>query len=157
MSKATIEKTLAENAFFAGLDAGAVDFLSKHAKERTVKGGEVLFRQGQHADKFYLVRSGRITVEIPAVYGPSMEIQNLGQGEVLGWSWFIEPYDWDFQARTEEDTELLEFDGDGVLQHCEDNASFGYEVLKRFTRLMSDRLTAARQRMMDTFSPTGFA
>ena len=75
-------------------------------------------------------------MEIPAVYGPSMEIQNLGEGEVLGWSWFIEPYDWDFQARTEEDTELLEFDGDGVLQHCEDNASFGYEVLKRFTRLM---------------------
>ncbi len=157
MTKAAIQKTLAENPFFSQLDDDAVAFLVNHARERKIGQGEVIFRQGEHADKFYLVRSGRITVEIPAVYGPSLEIQNLGAGEVLGWSWLIDPYKWDFQARVEEDTDLLEFDGAAVLENCEKNHNFGYEILKQFTELMSERLTGARRRMMDTFSPTGFA
>ena len=80
-----------------------------------------------------------------------------GAGEVLGWSWLIDPYKWDFQARVEEDADLLEFDGAAVLENCEKNHNFGYAILKQFTELMSERLTGARRRMMDTFSPTGFA
>ena len=157
MTKAAIQKTLAHNPFFSQLDDDAVAFLVDHAKERKLGQGEVIFRHGEHADKFYLVRTGRITVEIPAVYGPSLEIQNLGAGEVLGWSWLIDPYKWDFQARVVEDADLLEFDGAAVLKNCEKNHNFGYEILKQFTELMSERLTGARQRMMDSFSPTGFA
>ncbi len=157
MTKAAIQKTLADNPFFSQLDDDAVAFLVDHAKERKLGQGEVIFRHGEHADKFYLVRTGRITVEIPAVYGPSLEIQNLGAGEVLGWSWLIDPYKWDFQARVVEDADLLEFDGAAVLENCEKNHNFGYEILKQFTELMSERLTGARQRMMDSFSPTGFA
>ncbi len=157
MTKAAIQKTLSENPFFSELDDDAVAFLVAHAKELKISQDEVIFKRGEHADKFYLVRSGRITVEIPAVYGPSLEIQNLGAGEVLGWSWLIDPYKWDFQARVEEDADLLEFDGAAVLENCEKDRNFGYEILKQFTELMSERLTGARQRMMDTFSPTGFA
>ena len=148
---------LSTHEFFNSLDTGMLEFLAASADIHVLERDEVLFKQSEHADKFYLVLSGRISVEIPAMYGPALEIQNLGEGQILGWSWFIAPYQWDFQAKAAEDSRLLEFDGEAVLERCEADAEFGYELLKRFTVLMSDRLEAARQKMMDQFIAPGFA
>lgn len=148
---------LAGEAFFRDLDAEALEFLAGCATERALKQGEVLFRHGQPADRFYLIRSGRITIEVPAIEGPSLEVQSLGSDAVLGWSWLIPPYTWSFQARAKEDTTMLEFDGRAVLERCESNPAFGFELMKRFSALMSERLEAARRKMMDEWNPPGFA
>ena len=148
---------LSAHAFFSSLDGKMLEFLAASADIHALEENEFLFKQSEHADKFYLVLGGRISVEIPAMYGPALEIQNLGEGQILGWSWFIAPYRWDFQAKATTATELLEFDGEAVLGRCESDAQFGYELLKRFTVLMSERLEAARQKMMDEFSAPGFA
>jgi len=153
----TTRRYLLNNPFFSGLDDACGNFLAEHAGERSIAPGEILFRQGEHADAFYLLRDGQISVEIPSLYGPPLEIQRLGSNEVLGWSWLIAPYQWDFQARAEEACSLIEFDGHAVLARCEEDNRFGYAVLKIFTELMSERLTAARQRIMDQWSPSGFA
>jgi hypothetical protein len=81
----------------------------------------------------------------------------VGKDQVLGWSWLISPYKWNFQTRAEEDTELLEFDGMALLAQCEQEPKFGYELLKKFAGLMSVRLSVARQKMMDEWNPDGFA
>jgi CRP/FNR family cyclic AMP-dependent transcriptional regulator len=75
----------------------------------------------------------------------------------LGWSWLISPYQWSFQARAEEDSELLQFDGTAILARCEQEPKFGYELLKKFAGMMSMRLEAARRKMMDEWNPAGFA
>ena len=84
-------------------------------------------------------------------------MQSLGAGQILGWSWLIPPYKWNFQARAEAQTALLAFDGDAVLARCEEESNFGYALLKRFASLMAERLGVARQRMMDQWNPPGFA
>jgi CRP-like cAMP-binding protein len=122
-----------------------------------LKAGEVLFSFGNTADRFYLVIAGEITVEVPALEGPALELQHLGPGAVVGWSWLIAPRKWNFQARARSAASLLEFDGDAVLAECERNPQFGYEILKRFSALMSERLNAARQRIMDAWRAEGFA
>jgi CRP-like cAMP-binding protein len=94
---------------------------------------------------------------MPAIMGPSLEIQALGKDQVLGWSWLISPYKWNFQAMIEEDSELLMFDGNVILARCEQEPKFGYELLKKFAELMSVRLDAARKKMMDEWNPAGFA
>ena len=103
------------------------------------------------------MRDGRVAIQVPALMGPAMEVQSLGEGQVLGWSWLIAPYRWHFLARALEDSEILEFDGSAVLAHCEYDPRFGYELLKLFAALMSERLDAARQRLIDQYSPPGFA
>ena len=117
----------------------------------------MLFRQGKPADKFYLLQSGQVSVQVPALVGPVLEVQRIGDGQILGWSWMIPPYKWNFQARVEADSMFLEFDGRAVLARCEQDSKFGYELLKRFAALMSERLEAARQKMMDEWNPPGFA
>ncbi|MDH3389111.1 MAG: cyclic nucleotide-binding domain-containing protein [Gammaproteobacteria bacterium] len=157
MSKQAIERYLSSHKFFSGLDDASMKFLLNSVTELQVKEGEVLFQQGKPADKFYLLREGQVCIQVPAIMGPTLDIQTLGKDEILGWSWLIAPYRWHFQARAQEDSNLLEFDGKSILVHCEEDPGFGYELLKRFAALMSERLDAARQNMMDQWNPPGFA
>jgi len=157
VSKQSTEDYLSTHTFFSGLDDSYREFLSNSATELQINKGGVLFKQGDRADKFYLLRKGQVSVQVPALMGPSLEIQTLGEDQVLGWSWLIPPYRWIFLARAEEDSELLEFDGGAILARCEEDPKFGYELFKCFAALMSERLGAARQKMMDQWDPPGFA
>ena len=157
MSKQSTEDYLSTHTFFSGLDDSYRKFLSNSATELQINKGGVLFKQGDRADKFYLLRKGQVSVQVPALMGPSLEIQTLGEDQVLGWSWLIPPYRWNFLARAMEDSELLEFDGGAILARCEEDPIFGYELFKCFAALMSERLGAARQKMMDQWDPPGFA
>jgi CRP-like cAMP-binding protein len=139
MTELSIEQRLSETELFSGLAHELIDFLAAHAKARRLASGEVLFRYGERANRFYLVESGHVTVEVAAIAGPALELQDLGPGAVLGWSWLIAPHQWSFQARAKTSVEMLEFDGDAVLAYCEENAKFGYQLLKRFSALMRDR------------------
>jgi CRP-like cAMP-binding protein len=157
MSTQTLEDSLSTHAFCSGMDNSFVRFLSDSATELQITKGGVLFQYGKPADKFYLVRKGKVSVQVPALMGPTLEIQTLGEDQLLGWSWLIPPYRWNFQARALEDSDLLEFDGSAILARCQEDPKFGYDVFKRFATLMSERLDAARQKMMDEWNPPGFA
>ena len=153
----SIEEYLSAHAFFSGLDDSFMKFLTSSVKAVQIKEGHVLFQQGKPANKFFLVRNGKISVQVPALMGPTLELQTLGEDQILGWSWLIPPYRWNFHARALEDSEVLEFDGSAILARCEEDPKFGYELFKRFAALMSERLDAARQKMMDQWDPPGFA
>lgn len=157
MSRDAIISELANEGYFEGLSRQSLAVLAACASEQALRKDEVVFRSGDRADSFYLIRKGSITVEVPAITGPALEIQTLESGSILGWSWLIPPYRWSFQARANEATTLLRFDGDAIRQHCEADMAFGYDLLKRFAALMSDRLESARRRMMDEWNPPGFA
>lgn len=157
MNNQMIEDFLSNHPFFSAMDDNFLKFLAESASELSIKKGDVLFRQGKPADTFYLLREGRISIQVPALVGPSLEIQHLGDNQLLGWSWLIPPYRWNFMARAEEDSTLLEFDGKAILARCEEDPKFGYELFKGFASLMSERLDAARQSMMDQWNPPGFA
>lgn len=149
MSTSSIAGYLSGLDLFKGLDPEYVEFLAENARERNLAENEVLFRYGERAGHFHVVVSGEVVLEVAAIEGPPLELQHVGPGSVLGWSWLIAPFRWNFQARAEAPCELYEFDGETILQRCEKDAAFGYAILKRFSALASERLAFARQRMMD--------
>lgn len=155
--KTKIREIIAANSFFAGMDEQYLDFLAGTASLVNASKGEILFNQGQAAKTFYLALSGQVSIGVAAIQGPGLQLQLLGSGQMLGWSWLIEPYRWDFQAKVLDDAELLEFDGQAILAQCEEDEAFGYQLYKRFTYLMSERLGFARRRMMDQWDAPGFA
>jgi CRP/FNR family transcriptional regulator, cyclic AMP receptor protein len=157
MSNQSTTAYLSTHEFFSGFSDGILKFLCECSGMCEIKKGQVLFRQGENADKSYVVRKGRISIQMPAIMEPTLEIQALGEDQVLGWSWLISPYKWNFQTMAEEDSELLMFDGTAILAQCEQEPKFGYELLKKFAELMSMRLDAARQKMMDEWNPAGYA
>ncbi|MDH3281045.1 MAG: Crp/Fnr family transcriptional regulator [Gammaproteobacteria bacterium] len=152
-----IREYLESHEFFSGISASGLDFLAANAQARQWARGEALFVQEDVAKHFYVVITGEVSVQIPALYGPPLIVQNLGEGAVLGWSWLIEPFRWAFEAHTKADSEIIQFDGRAILARCEADHEFGYALFKRFARLMSKRLEAARLKMMDSWAAPGTA
>jgi CRP/FNR family cyclic AMP-dependent transcriptional regulator len=157
MTSTNVRQIIADSQFFAGLDDDAVDFLADHAVERKLAAGKVLFQQGERAAQFYLLVEGQVSLGIPALEGPALELQAIGPGQIAGWSWLLPPHLWSFQARAGTDIRCLEFDGEAILARCEQDPRFGYELIKRFSGLMSERLHFAREKMMQAWRPAGFA
>ncbi|MDT8449537.1 MAG: Crp/Fnr family transcriptional regulator [Wenzhouxiangellaceae bacterium] len=157
MTSSSIRKVLADAPVFAGLKDEFIDRLAASAGEIRIDNGTCLFRAGDAAAHFYLLVDGEVSIEIPAVSGPKLQVQRLTPVRVLGWSWLLPPFKWSFNALAETDCTLLEFDGEAVLAACEADPAFGYEVIKRFSALMAERLDAAHRKMMEQWTAPGFA
>jgi CRP/FNR family transcriptional regulator, cyclic AMP receptor protein len=157
MTPTQIQELLTENALFSGLEHEHLKFLSTHAAENSFPQDQVFARQGEHADYFLLLLEGELVVEVPAITGPRLEVTRLGQGQVFGWSWLIDPYKWHFNARAAKPIRAIQFDGQAILAHCDEDPAFGYALFRRFSMLMGQRLEVAQRQMMDQWSPPGFA
>ena len=157
MSKDDLIKYLQSHTIFSDLQPAHIQVLADYAEEKQFAAGELLFNQEEPAEHFYVLIDGAIEVEVPAIAGPNLVVQSLGADDVLGWSWLIPPYRWTFEAKATSDSKVIVFDGKSLLQYCEKNHHFGYSLMKHFAGLMSERLHAARLKMMDSWAPAGWA
>ena len=146
----TIEEYLPEHPFFQGLDQQAVALLSGCAKNVHFRPGQYLFREGEGADTFFVIRSGRVAIEMRM---PTEEVvlDTAHEGDVVGWSWLIPPYRWTFDACATEETSAIAFDGQCLRGKCETDPALGYALLQRVVQVLSNRLHSARVRLLDLY------
>ena len=114
--------------------------------------GELILREGDPADRFYLLQKGRVALESHQTESGITRIQTIGPGEVLGWSWLFPPYLWHFDARALESTEAIFFYARPLRDECESDHELGYELTKRMAAIMLKRLQAARRRLVETIA-----
>ena len=149
----TLEKILAEHPFLKGLDQPHLKLITGCASNVVFKAGEFLFREGDEANLFYFIRQGRVLIETFVPNKGPVAIQSREAGEVTGWSWMIPPYRWHFDARAMDLTRAIALDGKCLRGKMEDDHDFGFEMMKRFTLIMADRLEATRLQLMDMYGP----
>lgn len=153
MAEGSLDDYMLTHPIFDGLESGIVKVLAQNASEVEFNRGVLIFKQDAPAEFFYLIREGEVSVEIPSLYGAPITMQQLGPDKVLGWSWIFPPYKWHFDARATEATKAVQVDGIRLRLQCEENPRMGYELVKHFSLLMMERLSAARQRVMDVYGP----
>ena len=112
------------------------------------KPGEIIFRQGEKADRFYLLESGKVVLESGSGDGEPVIIETIGGGDLLGWSWMMPPYVWHFTARAVERTVAIHFAGDILREYCNRDHSLGFELHRRMSAVMMKRLQAAHKKML---------
>ncbi len=151
----TLEPILAQHPFFEGLEPAYLQLLTGCAANVKFQAGAYLFRTGEEAHYFYLIRQGKVALEIYAPQHPPIMIETVEKGEILGWSWLIPPYHWHFDARAIEPIRALAMDGKCLRVKCEENHDLGYELLKRFTNIMDQRLQATRLQILDVYAAHG--
>jgi CRP/FNR family cyclic AMP-dependent transcriptional regulator len=149
----TLEKILAEHPFLKGLDQPHLQLITGCASNVVFKAGEFLFREGDEANQFYFIRQGRVIIETFVPNRGPVAIQSREAGEVTGWSWMIPPYRWHFDARALDLTRAIALDGKCLRGKMEDDHDFGFEMMKRFTLIMAERLEATRLQLMDVYGP----
>jgi CRP-like cAMP-binding protein len=146
----TLEPILKAHSFFQGLEQKYFDFIVGCASNVRFKADEVILQEGEPADKFYLVRAGRVAIYIAKP--SSITIQTIHEGDILGWSWLIPPHRNRFSARAVEDTRAIALDGKCLRNKCENNHDLGYELLKRIVNVLSERLEATRVQLLDIYN-----
>lgn len=147
----SISKLLREHPFFTGLAEADLELVAGCASNVVFKAGESIFREGGDADHFYVLRYGRVVTEIRDPSRGPIRIQTLGPGDVLGWSWLFPPYRWQHDARAVELTRALAFDGACLRSKSEDDPRLGYDLMKRFARVIVERLEHTRMQLLDVY------
>jgi len=136
---------------FQDLPQSGLELLSRTAREVTYESKEVLFHEGEEADKFFLVMEGNVAIEMFVHNRGPVTIQTIGPGEVLGWSWLVEPYRWHFDAQATMLTTAISFDARLVRESLDRQQEFGFTMIKRFLPIIVERLQATRLQLLDVY------
>jgi CRP/FNR family transcriptional regulator, cyclic AMP receptor protein len=147
----TLAEYLPEHPFFAGLDAPVMDLVVGCARNVHMSQGAVLFRTGEAANTFYVLRHGRVALDIHDPERGSLVIASLGEGEVVGWSWLVPPYQWMFDARATTPVSAVALDGACLRGKCDADPALGYALMQRVSHVMYQRLQEARLRLLDVY------
>jgi CRP/FNR family transcriptional regulator, cyclic AMP receptor protein len=153
MMMETLEQILAQHPFFEALEPEYLKLLVGCASNVRFEAGAYIFRRGEQANQFYLLRQGRAALEIFSPQRPPIIIATLERDDVLGWSWVVAPYFWRLDARAVEPTRAIALDGKCLRTKCEENHDLGYELLKRFVHIVEQRLEATRLQLLDVYAP----
>jgi CRP-like cAMP-binding protein len=147
----TLEPILAKHPFLKGLKPEHLKILVGCASNVRFNAGQFLFREGEEANEFYMIREGKVAIQIHGAERGPITVQTIGEGEVLGWSWLIPPYYWRFDAQALELTRAITLDGKCLRTKSEEDREFGYQLLKRFAGIAVERLEAARLQLLDVY------
>lgn len=140
--------------FFKGFPLPLKKLMLQNSFLARVPAGQVVFRDGEKADSFYLILKGHVNLMAEEqdvrfdFESKAGVLQKVGPNEVLGWSWAIYPYRWRFDAVTIEPLEMLVVNGSFLRKKMEQNLVFGYEIYKRLVPIMNQRLIASRMKML---------
>lgn len=146
----TLEPILKQHAFFKDIPEQYIDFIVGCTSHMVFKAGDTILKEGEPADKFYLIRSGHVAVYIAK---PSeITIETIHENDILGWSWLIPPYRYRFSAKAVENTRVLALDGKCLREKCEKNPDLGYALLKKIISILTERLDATRVRLLDIYN-----
>jgi len=141
-------ESLPDHPLFHGLTGRHRHTLAECSMPASFEPGEIIVELGEPANCFYLVISGLIGLESLGAPSP-LRVQTIGPGDILGWSWLFSPYYWHFNAIAEEPTETVFFYGSRLLQECDRNHDFGYELFRRMSQILIDRLQTTREKWIE--------
>lgn len=152
-----LRRILERHPLFEGLAAEHLELLVGCARNVRYDAGTVLLREGKPADRFFLVRSGTVALEIHAPGREPLLVDTLHAGDVLGWSWLFPPYRWHADGRAVEPVRALALDGACLRGKCDEDPVLGYELMQRFARIVIDRLQATRLQLLDVYGHVAHA
>jgi len=115
--------------------------------------GTLILRDGERAEKLFVILSGKVAIEICAPGTGCRRIMTLSDGDLLNWSAVLEHQRSTATARSIEPTKVVAIDGGQLLALCESEPALGYAFMRRVALAMAQRLTATRMQLIDVFGP----
>ena len=149
MLREEIKDALSSHDFLQGISEPHLAQLAECAQRIIVPAGDFLGKEREVANACYLIESGRVAIEVPSLRHKSLSLQTLGPGDIVGWSWIVPPYFWQFDARAVEPVQALEIDARKLIRKCEGDSEFGYAILKWLVKVVAERLSVTRRQLLE--------
>ena len=146
-----VTQLLAEQPIFNDLGNDMFALVSGCARNEHFRADEYLFRTGEPADRFFLVRRGLVALELVGAAGAGLIVDTVSSGGIVGLSWLVPPFRWNLDARAVEDTSAVSIDAGCLRRKCDDEPRIGYVLLQRVASAMYQRMHAARVRLADFY------
>ena len=148
----TLADTLRAFSSLAELAPQQLDRLAGLAREVRFQAGDVIFREGDAEDEFYLITDGAVALEIRAA-NRIIRVQTVTEGEELGWSAALPESRKHFQARALKTVRALAFQGDELRTLGDEDPAFGYRFTRAMLSVVAQRLQATQLQLLDLYGP----
>lgn len=146
-----LHRLLEEHGLLAGLSAERTQVLVGCVKNLRFREGAFLLREGQRADVFYLLRAGRVALEIDVPGRGPVQMEHLGPGDFLGLAWLAPPCQEHLDARALEPVVALAFDGACLRGKMDADPGLGYLLARRILTETYKRLERVRLARLDLY------
>jgi CRP-like cAMP-binding protein len=144
----TLAASIAEHPFFLGMSVEHLKILGECAMATEFAKEQVIFNEGDLANRFYLIETGKVALESRAADAKLVLVETIGPGDALGWSWLFPPYYWHFGARALERTAAIFFYGTRLRAWCDEDHDLGYELVKRMAEVAIRRLQSTQAQLL---------
>ena len=146
-----LTQLLAEQPIFSDLGNDMFALVAGCARNEHFGVDEYLFRTGESADRFFLVRRGLVALELLRTVGATLIVDTVSSGGIVGLSWLVPPFRWNLDARAVEETSAVSIDASCLRRKCDDEPRIGYVLLQRVSSTLYQRMQAARMWMADVY------
>jgi CRP/FNR family cyclic AMP-dependent transcriptional regulator len=143
--------SLEQHPFLRGLSAGQVRTLAGVTRELSFPAGGLLMREGGQADTLYLLRSGRVVLELNTPGKGPTQLETLKAGDILGLSWLFPPYRWHLDARAVEPVEAFALAASALRGPTPEDPVLEPALAMRLLRHLYDRLERVRLQRLDVY------
>ncbi len=150
-----VAELVATHPLFAGLPKDDVALVAGCARNVAFAPGQLLLAEGDPADTLFLVRRGRVTIEIHAPGRGPIVIETVGPGGTVGWSWLFPPYRWQFDARAVGPVGAIAVDATCLRAKADTDHSLGHQLVASVAAVLLERLQATRMRLLDLYGTNG--
>jgi CRP/FNR family transcriptional regulator, cyclic AMP receptor protein len=147
----TLDQLIAQAPVFAGLQSAQLELIAGCARNQPIDAGMMLMREGDPADRFFLIRRGAVALEVNVPGRGPLVIETRHSGDTVGWSWLFAPYRWQLDGRAVEPSQLIAFDGACLRGKCETDHELGYQLMSRFAADLVQTLQATRLQLLDVY------
>jgi CRP/FNR family cyclic AMP-dependent transcriptional regulator len=143
---------IVDHPFFTGMTQDQIRVVAETGTLVSYPERQTIFTEGTSAVGPLLILSGDVALELQTPGHGSQVILTLHSGDFLGWSWLYPPYRWTYDAHVHSDTEAIRFDGPRLKEASEADPVLGYELMKRFTEMLVNRMQSIRIQLLDVYS-----
>lgn len=146
-----VKSLVSQHPFFKDLKQEYLDYIVGCASKVSFEEGKTILKEGDPANKFYLIQRGRVAICISLSRTNSITIQTIHDGDILGWSWLIPPHSYKFHCQALENVDAIVLDGMCLRGKCEENHDLGYELLRRLAVIFTQRLEQTRKQLINIY------
>ncbi|WP_406129766.1 cyclic nucleotide-binding domain-containing protein [Streptomyces canus] len=129
--------------------------LMRLGREVSFPQGARLFEEGSRADRFWIIRTGTVELDMHVPGRRAAVIETLHHNELVGWSWLFAPHVWHLGAEATTPVRTYEFNATTVRLMCQDDPAMGSAIALWVGDVLAHRLRSARTRLLDLYAPYG--
>ncbi|MGW1724056.1 cyclic nucleotide-binding domain-containing protein [Streptomyces sp. NPDC002306] len=111
-----------------------------------------IFESGGTADRFWVIRSGAVSLDQHVTSAQRVTVAGLGAGDLLGWSWLFPPYVWDFGAEAFSPVRAYQFEAQPVRELCDAEPELGMALIRTVAEILAHRLEITRGKLMEQYT-----